>query len=76
MLSAPVRRLVLTNPEFHAIFTARMAGAIADGIEVALMPLEPALQAKVDETTLAASREMAPLAAEALAVAAEDLNDT
>jgi hypothetical protein len=72
LLKAPVRRLALTNPEFYGIFTTRMAGAIAPGIDVVLMPLDVALQAEVDTVIAAASREMGPLATEASAVAAED----
>jgi hypothetical protein len=48
LLKAPVRRLVLTNPQFHAIFTKRMAGAMPEGVEVRLVPLPPDLQAEVD----------------------------
>jgi hypothetical protein len=35
---------VLTNPEFHEIFTTVMRGAIAAGIDVVLVPLPPQLQ--------------------------------
>jgi hypothetical protein len=64
--------LVLTNPEFHEIFTTRMRGAIALGIEVVRSPLDAELQAEVDQVITAASREMGPMATEAVAVAAED----
>ena len=72
LLHAPVRRLVLTNPEFFAIFTHRMQGAIAAGVDVVLMPLDVNLQAEVDAVIAEASREMGGLSAEALAIAAED----
>jgi hypothetical protein len=72
LVDAPVRRLVLTNPEFHQIFTTRMHGAIAPGIDVVLSPLDAELQAEVDQVIAAASKEMAPMATEAVAVAAED----
>ena len=63
---------MLTNPEFHGIFTTRMRGAIAAGLDVKLVPLDAELQAEVDAVIAEASREMGPLAAEAAAVAAED----
>jgi hypothetical protein len=72
LVQASVRRLVLTNPEFHEIFTTRMRGAIALGVEVVLSPLDAELQAEVDQVIAAASSEMGPLATEAVAVAAED----
>lgn len=73
LVDAPVRRLVLTNPEFYEIFTARMRGAIAPGIEVSLSPLDPELQAEVDQVVAAASREMGASATDtAVAVAVED----
>ena len=58
MVDAPVRRLVLTNPEFHKIFTKRMAGALPLGVEVTLMPLPPDLQAEVDAVIREASNEI------------------
>lgn len=58
LLDAPVRRLVLTNPEFHEIFIKRMAGALPDGVEVKLVPLSPDLQAEVDRVIREASREI------------------
>ncbi|MEO5679491.1 MAG: hypothetical protein ABIS47_07480 [Acidimicrobiales bacterium] len=72
LLDAPIRRLVLTNPEFYEIFRHRMQGAQAPGISVVLMPLDPKLQAEVDAVILQASREMGPFAVEAAAVAAEE----
>jgi hypothetical protein len=72
LIDATVRRLVLTNPDFYAIFTTRMHGAIASGVEVVLSPLDAALQAEVDQVIAAASKEMAASATEAIAVAAED----
>jgi hypothetical protein len=73
LVDAPVRRLVLTNPEFYEIFTARMRGAIAPGIEVSLSPLDAELQSEVDQVVAAASREMgAPATETAVGVAVED----
>jgi hypothetical protein len=58
LIDAPVRRLVLTNPEFYDIFTTDMAGAIADGIDVVLVPLPAELQAMVDEVIAEAVDEI------------------
>lgn len=70
-VSAPTRLLVLTNPQFHAIFTRVTTGAIADGVEVVLVPLPAEMQQEVDRVTKRASREMGPdaiLAAAAVVV--------
>lgn len=58
LLDAPVRRLILTNPSFHGIFTKRMAGALPDGVEVKLVPLPADLQAEVDGVIREASDEI------------------
>ncbi len=71
LVSAPTRLLVLTNPHFHAIFTKVTTGAIADGVEVVLVPLPAEMQHEVDQVTKRASREMGPdatLAAAAVVV--------
>ena len=58
LLDAPVRWLVLTNPEFHEIFSKRMTGALPDGVEVKLVPLPEGLQAEVDGVIREASDEI------------------
>lgn len=58
LLDAPVRRLTLTNPGFHEIFTKRMEGALPDGVKVTLVPLSPDLQAEVDGVIREASDEI------------------
>ncbi len=58
LLDAPVRRLVLTNPEFYEIFVKRMVGALPDGVEVRLIRLPPELQAEVDRVIREASDEI------------------
>ncbi len=71
LVSAPTRLLVLTNPHFHAIVTRVTTGAIADGVEVGLVPLPAEMQEEVDRVTKRASREMgrdATLAAAAVVV--------
>jgi hypothetical protein len=73
LLSCPVRRLVLTNPDFYGIFTRVMHGAIAEGIDVVLVPLPPELQAEVDGVIAEASNEIdRGKAIEAIAVAIEE----
>ncbi len=67
-----MRRLVLTNPLFHEIFTKRMRGSLVPGIEVVLMPLSAELQAEVDQVVCEASRKMRLHTDELLAAAAED----
>lgn len=61
LITAPTRALVLTTPEFHKIFTTTMAGKIADGIDVELVPLPPQLQAQVNRVQQLASLEVTPV---------------
>lgn len=73
LLDAPVRRLVLTNPDFHEIFTTVMRGAIAAGVTVELVELPPELQAEVDSVIAEASSEIdRGKVVEVIAVAVED----
>jgi len=58
LLDSPVRRLVLTNPQFHEIFTKRIAGALPQGVEVELVSLPAELQAEVDDVIRRASDEI------------------
>lgn len=58
LIDAPVRRLVLTNPDFYEIFTKRMSGALPEGVEVTLVPLPPGLQTEVDRVIREASDEI------------------
>lgn len=73
LVGAPIRWLVLTNPEFYAIFTKRMEGALPDGVEVHLVELSADLQAEVDEVVRSAAAEMdRGKAAQAVAAAVEE----
>lgn len=73
IVSAPTRKLVLTNPSFYEIFCRTTAGQIAPGVEVVLLPLPAAMQAEVDRVTKQASDEMTRQAVvEAVAVAVEE----
>lgn len=58
LVAAPARLLVLTNPEFFEIFQRVMAGKIASGIDVMLVPLPLEMQDIVDGVTRKASDEM------------------
>lgn len=58
LVSASERMLVLTNPEFHDIFTRVTSGQIASGIGILLLPLPSEMQGEVDRVTRRASDEM------------------
>ena len=76
LVDADVRLLVLTNPDFHTIFTRATAGQIAPGIGVELLPLPADMQRTVDGVTELASREMSRDAATAAsAVEAEEAGE-
>jgi hypothetical protein len=76
LVDADVRLLVLTNPDFHAIFTKVTAGQVAPGIGVELLPLPSNMQRTVDGVTALASREMSrDAAAAASAVEAEEAGE-
>jgi len=61
LVDAPCRILVLTSPQFHALFTHTMAGKIAQGITVEHLPLPDEIQAQVDAVQRAASIEVFPV---------------
>lgn len=58
LVDADERLLVLTNPNFHAIFTRAAAGQIARGVKVELLELPSDMQRVVDGVTELASKEM------------------
>lgn len=58
LVDAWTRLLVLTNPDFHKIFTRATAGQIAPGVKVELLPLPADMQQSVDGVTALASMEM------------------
>lgn len=73
LVGAPVRRLVLTNPAFYAIFINRMEGALPEGVEVRLVELPAELQVEVDEVVRNAADEIdRGKAAQAVAAAIEE----
>jgi hypothetical protein len=58
-VDAPIRILVLTNPEFHDIFVSDSRGRLAPGLEIELVALPEDIQRQIQQVTHAASREMA-----------------
>lgn len=76
LVDADERILVLTNPDFHAIFARATAGQIARGVNVELLPLPSEMQRTVDGVTELASKEMSREAvAAASAVEAEEAGE-
>lgn len=67
-IEAPTRFLILTNPDFFAIFERDSRGKLAPGLELKLIALPANIQEQVTEVTAAASQEMSfPAAAGELA---------
>ena len=62
LASATTRLLVLTDPEFYEIMTAKLAGRLAPGITIKLIELPPDIQARVREVQKRASDEVSPRA--------------
>lgn len=60
LVSAPTKLLVLTDPEFHQIMTARLVGRLAPGIAVKLIELPPHIQSQVQRLQKIASDEVSP----------------
>ncbi|MFI5260101.1 MAG: hypothetical protein ACHQ01_10925 [Candidatus Limnocylindrales bacterium] len=61
LVSAPVRRLILTTPAFYGIFKKATTGAVAAGIDVVCVPLPAEIQREVDRVVSAASQEVTPV---------------
>jgi hypothetical protein len=76
LVAASERLLVLTNPDFHRIFTRATAGQIDPRVKVELLPLSSAMQQIVDGVTALASKEMSREAVTAAtAVEAEEAGE-
>ncbi|HOI38246.1 MAG TPA: hypothetical protein PLF11_12785 [Bacillota bacterium] len=58
LVSAPLRLLVLTSPEFYGIMSRRLEGRLAPGISLKLIELPPDIQSEVDRIRSIASREV------------------
>ena len=58
LVSAPTRLLILTNPDFYEIFSKRIVGRLAPGLELILMALPEEIQEKVNGIQSQASREV------------------
>ncbi|MGH9921096.1 MAG: hypothetical protein ACRD6W_19780 [Nitrososphaerales archaeon] len=76
LVTASERLLILTNPEFHEIFSRTTAGQIAPGIDVRLLTLPEEMQREVDRVVVRASDEMrGDRAAAAAAFEAEEAGE-
>jgi hypothetical protein len=76
LVEARERLLVLTNPAFYEIFVKTLAGKIAAGVQIVLVPLPAEMQRQVDGVTLLASQEMSPSSVlSAAAVEAEEAGE-
>jgi hypothetical protein len=58
LVRAPVRLLVLTNPEFHKILRDKLKGRLAKGLGLKLIELPPEMSAKVRQVRGTASKEV------------------
>ncbi|MGH9782611.1 MAG: hypothetical protein ACRD88_00355 [Terriglobia bacterium] len=58
LVEAPVRLLVLTNPEFHTIFSREIQGRLAKGLAIKLLPLPVEMEKRVREVQDMASKEV------------------
>jgi len=58
LVSAPIRFLVLTNPEFHRIFAQKMKGRVAEGLRIKLVELTPEMAEAVRQVQAKASKEV------------------
>ena len=59
LVVAPLRLLVLTNPEFHLLLAKHLQGRLAEGITLKLVELPSAMQKRVREIQRRASEEVA-----------------
>ncbi len=58
LVDAPKRVLIITDPDFCAIVTNELAGAVANGLEIQNIALPDSLKVRVSAVTGAASAEM------------------
>lgn len=58
LVSAPVRLLILTNPEFHALLSRDVVGRLAPGLALKLVPLPTEMAKRVRQIQDEASREV------------------
>jgi len=69
LVDAHHRLLILTNPKFPKLLVARTKGALNQSLSIICIGLPHEMQGKVDEVLRAASKEVSPVAAEAVAEA-------
>ena len=60
LVSAPARLLVLTDPEFYELLSARLDGRLAPGISLRLIELPNDIRSELRTVQRAASKEVSP----------------
>ena len=60
LVSAPTRLLVLTDPEFYELLSARLDGRLAPGISLRLIELPNDIRSELRTVQRAASKEVSP----------------
>ena len=58
LVSAPMRVLVLTSPEFYKILSRKLVGRLADGLSLRLVSLPQEIQDQVERIQRVASEEV------------------
>lgn len=58
LVTAPKRILILTTPEFYRIMSRRLAGRMAPGLTLKLIPLPQEIQDQVEQIQRTASEEV------------------
>lgn len=66
LVDAPTRLLVLTYPAFYEMLKVKTTGALALGVDLDCVILPDEMQREVDRVLAAASKEVSPIAAEAI----------
>lgn len=61
LVNAPIKIVVLTDPEFYRIMDKRLKRALAPGLHLQLIELPPDLQREVAKVQQEASQEVSPL---------------
>ena len=60
LVEASTKLLILTSPPFYRVLTNRLRDRLADGIQLKLIELPPAMQAEVERIQGRASGEVSP----------------
>jgi hypothetical protein len=65
LVDAPIRTLLITNPDFFALLRKRTNQLLPKGVALECLPLKSELQTLLDTVIRAASKEVSPQAIEA-----------